>query len=88
MVVEQWIANYWWLILIIHILCCGIGYGIFHNVKTDSFIAIDRLFLIFGIISMLALILEIIFRLVWEIIKLPYYLGVFIRDKIGFELKE
>jgi len=78
----------WWVWLIIHIVCCGVGYGLFHNVKNDSLIAIDRVFLIFGILAMAALILEILFLLIWEVIKLPYRLGVFLRDKIGFSLRE
>jgi len=87
MLMEQLISTYWWVLLIIHIACCGIGYGMFHNVKTDSFIAIDRLFLMFGIIAMIALMLELLCLFVWQVIKLPYHLGVYLRDKIGFTLK-
>lgn len=87
MIIEQWVSTYWWILLIIHIACCGIGYGMFHNVKTDNFIAIDRVFLMFGAIAMFALILELLYLVIWEIIKLPYRFGVFIRNKIGFELR-
>lgn len=75
------LTNYWWIYLIIHVICCGVGYGMFHNVDT-GLIAMDRLFLMFGIVTMLALILQILLILIWQIIKLPYYLGVYLSDKI------
>jgi hypothetical protein len=82
--IEYSFTNYWWIYLILHIFCCALGYGFFHNVNT-RLIAMDRAFLMFGLVIMISTILLFILILCWEIIKLPYKLGVYLKDKLKWE---
>jgi len=80
------LINYWWVYLIIHVFCCALGYGIFHNVDT-GLIAMDRLMLLMGLLGFVAILMQISLWLCWQLIKSPYWLGLYIRDKINFQLR-